>query len=86
VLANLAEDADLNCIFREDLGSALGEKEQGKEPSQWILMARRQTDLTPFTKRGLWEVLPGKSGARVWTDDYSNILEVFKWEFAEERD
>jgi hypothetical protein len=49
-------------------------------------MARRQTDLTPFTKRGLWEVLPGKSGARVWTDDYSNILEVFKWEFAEERD
>jgi hypothetical protein len=86
VLANLAEDADLNCIFREDLGSALGEKEQGKEPSQWILMARRQTDLTPFTKRGLWEVLRGKSGARVWTDDYSNILEVFKWEFAEERD
>ncbi len=86
VLANLAEDADLNCIFREDLGSALGEKEQGKEPSQWILMAHRQTDLTPFTKRGLWEVLRGKSGARVWTDDYSNILEVFKWEIAEERD
>jgi hypothetical protein len=86
VLANLAEDADLNCILREDLSASLGEKEQGKEPSLWILMAHRQTDLAPFIKRGLWEPLRGKPAARVWTDDYSNILEVFKWEIAEERD
>jgi hypothetical protein len=86
VLANLAEEADLTCIFREDLGSSPAEKEQGKEPSQWILMARRDTDLSAFTKRGLWITLSGKPAARVWTDDYSNILEVFNWELGEELD
>jgi hypothetical protein len=86
VLANLAEDADLTCIFRDDLSSTPSEKELGKEPSQWILMAHKDTDLSAFTKRGLWETLSGKPGARVWTDDYSNILEVFKWEFGGERD
>ncbi len=49
-------------------------------------MTHRQADLSAFTKRGLWVTLSGKPGARVWTDDYSNILEVFNWEIGEELD
>jgi len=62
------------------------EKKEGKEPSQWVMMAWPGTDLDMLTKRGLWERMPGQESVRVWTDDYSNILQVFKWELPEEKD
>jgi hypothetical protein len=86
VLANLARDAGLACIAREDLNVTSAEKKEGKEPSQWVMMAWPGTDLDKLTKRGLWERMPGQHGVRVWTDDYSNILQVFKWELPEEKD
>jgi len=86
VLANLARDAGLICIAREDLNVTEPEKKEGKEPSQWVMMAWPGTDLDMLTKRGLWERMPGQESVRVWTDDYSNILQVFKWELPEEKD
>lgn len=86
VIANLARDAGLTCLVREDLGTVPQEKKAGKEPSQWIVMARPGTDIDQLWKRGLWEQLPGQPDVPVWTDDYSNILEVFKWELPERMD
>jgi hypothetical protein len=86
VIANLARDAGLLCIAREDLNVTAPEKKEGKEPSQWVMMAWPGTDLDKLTKRGLWERMPGQEGARVWSDDYSNILQVFKWELPEDKD
>jgi len=86
VLANLARDAGLICLAREDLSTSAQEKKAGKEPSQWIVMARSGSDIDKLRKRGLWETMPGQAGAPVWTDDYSNILEVFKWELPERSD
>jgi len=86
VLANLARDAGLICLGREDLSVTREEKKQGKEPSQWVMMARPEADLDKLTKRSLWEPMLGQEGARVWTDDYSNILQVFKWELPEPND
>ena len=86
VLANLARDAGLVCFGREDLNVSPQERKEGKDPSQWVLMARPGTDLEKLTKYTLWERLPGQEGRRVWTDDYSNILEVFRWELPEPKD
>ena len=86
VLANLARDAGLICLGREELSVTREEKKQGKEPSQWVMMARPEANLDQLTKRSLWEQMPGQEGARVWTDDYSNILHVFKWELPEPND
>jgi hypothetical protein len=86
VIANLARDAGLICFGREDLNVTREEKKQGKEPSQWVMMARPDADLENLTKRTLWERMPGQEDARVWTDDYSNILQVFKWELPEAND
>jgi hypothetical protein len=86
VLANLARDAGLICLAREDLSTTAQEKKAGKEPSQWTVMARSGSDIDKLRKRGLWETMPGQAGVPVWTDDYSNILEVFKWELPERSD
>jgi len=86
VLANLARNAGLICLAREDLNTTAQEKKAGKEPSQWIVMARSGTEIDKLRKRGLWETMPGQAGVPVWTDDYSNILEVFKWELPERSD
>jgi hypothetical protein len=86
VIANLARDAGLVCFEREDPNVTREEKKLGKEPSQWVMMARPEADLENLTKRTLWERMSGQAGVRVWTDDYSNILEVFKWELPEPND
>lgn len=86
VIANLARDAGLTCLSREDLSTTAQEKKAGKEPSHWIVMARPGTEIDQLRKRGLWETMPGQPDVPVWTDDYSNILEVFKWELPERMD
>jgi len=86
VIANLARDAGLICLAREDLSTTPQEKKAGKDPSQWMVMARREIDIETLRKRGLWELMPGQAGVPAWTDDYSNILEVFKWELPERAD
>jgi len=86
VIANVARDAGLTCIAREDLSTSPQEKQAGKEPSQWMVMARSGETIEKLRKRGLWEPMPGQAGVPVWTDDYSNLLEVFKWELPERND
>jgi predicted membrane-bound spermidine synthase len=86
VLANLAHDAGLVCFGREDLSVTPQENKEGKDPSQWVMMAWPGTDLDKLVRYSLWEPLPGQTGRRVWTDDYSNILEVFRWELPEPKD
>jgi hypothetical protein len=86
VIANVARRAGLTCLAREDLSTSLQEKQAGKEPSQWMVMARPGGTIEKLRKRGLWEPMPGQAGVPVWTDDYSNILEVFKWELPERND
>ncbi len=80
VVGDLAADAKLVCLYRDDLD--VGEEEQrlGKSPSQWVVVARR---LAPEDERKLrhtlWVPLPGRRNARPWTDDFSDLVSVFKW-------
>jgi hypothetical protein len=76
VLGSLAADAGWSARVREDLGGL--DKESGKDPSIWVVMAESEGELK-LLSRYLWEPLPGQNGVAVWRDDFSNLLGVFKW-------
>jgi hypothetical protein len=81
-LGNLAADAHLIALKGSDTLVTPAELDAGKLASIWVVMARDPNDLatlysTPhpgFT----WERLNLQSNARIWTDDYSNLLGVLK--------
>ena len=80
VLGDLARDGSLLCWTQRDLDITEEEKKAGKAASQWVLMARRQADLGRLGQDRRWQEVRDRRGARLWTDDFSNIFSVFKWE------
>ena len=50
----------------------------GKYPSLWAVMAREPGDLAALAHDPRWKPLPAVSGARVWTDDFSNVVSIIK--------
>ena len=77
VLADLAEDANLTSLGSDDL---VNDPAAGKEGSQWVVMARRATDLGDLAKDARWMPLQRRSRPQVWSDDFSNIVSVFRWQ------
>lgn len=77
ILADLAESRDLICIGFDDLkpGSL-----EGKDPSQWVIMARSSSEISNLSINSQWQRLKGRKGAGVWTDDFSNILRAIRWQ------
>ena len=46
--------------------------------SRWVLVARSAVDLAPLVQTGRWSSLDDVQGP-VWTDDYSNVLDVLRF-------
>ena len=76
VLADLALSRNLSCIGLYDPGPT---QIEGKDPSVWVVMARSQGDFAVLSKGSYVRVLTGDDHRGVWTDDFSNILSVFRW-------
>jgi hypothetical protein len=51
----------------------------GKLPSLWLVMARSRADLGALATDARWTPVNPPAGTQVWTDDYSNLLRVIKW-------
>jgi hypothetical protein len=77
VLGDLAADGHMACLSREDRSLSDEDRRNGKSPSHWLVMAE---DPKTLMKLGGWARVPSKPGRPVWTDDYFNLLSVFKWE------
>ena len=52
-------------------------RDPGDGASVVAIMARESADLSRFTGDARWQPL-GSDGGRVWTDDYTNLLQVLK--------
>ena len=80
VLADLARDAGLACLTREDAKVSPQELASGKAASTWLVMACREDDLTALALDSRWR--PGRRRARpvIWTDDYSSLWSILRWE------
>ena len=81
-LGNLAQDAHLTALTANDTQVTPAERDAGKQPSIWVVMAREPGDLDALradTSRGFrWQPLHSRPDSRLWTDDYSNLLGVVK--------
>jgi len=74
VIANLAADSAVPCLFQEDADFPEDESAAGKAPSRWAVIARTKEDLESLKKSGKWEELEPDPRVKVWTDDYSSFL------------
>jgi len=75
VMARLAEENGFAARLCDDDE----EYETGKDGSTWVLFARKENDLGRLSRNNDWTKIESRKGIHVWTDDFSNILSVFKW-------
>lgn len=51
---------------------------KGKDPSEWLVMACNSPAFDNLAQHPRWRVVQSRN-LEVWTDDFSNILRVFRW-------
>ena len=83
VLSNLAKEFNLVAYSRNDFILPEEEKNLGKKPSMWLIVARDRKDLGSIAYDQNWKMLPGDLAKQLWTDDFTNIVSVFKWKKAD---
>ena len=76
VVAALARSRNLSCIALDD---PMRVPVEGKDPSVWAVMARNPADFAVLANSPTARVLTADERQAVWTDDFSNILSVFRW-------
>ncbi|MGH2756435.1 MAG: spermidine synthase, partial [Actinomycetota bacterium] len=79
VLAALADDKNLAAMARSDRDVSSEQGRLGKTASDWVLMSPNSSHLSPLTDDERWSVLRSTPGVRGWTDAYSNVFSVFRW-------
>lgn len=76
VLADLAKQ---NGAMSLSFADGEHNPETGKDPSEWVVIAQHSPAFDSLSQRRNWRLLEGRAGSAVWTDDFSNILRVFRW-------
>jgi SAM-dependent methyltransferase len=74
----LADDAGLVHLRQLDLRNERHSEWSGWTPSEWVVLARDHADLNGLAADSRWGRID-EPAARVWTDNYSNLLALFRW-------
>ncbi|HEY2379640.1 MAG TPA: fused MFS/spermidine synthase [Terriglobia bacterium] len=69
-------DAGLQGLVRYDDD----EIPEGKASSDYVVAARHAEDFGPLQDDMNWSAVEKTDGVQVWTDDYSNMLAIVKWQ------
>ena len=77
VVADLAASRSLSGLSLLDMSPP---QPNGKDPSHWVVLARNSADYGNLAKDADAKPLVSTSAEDVWTDDFSNILSVMKWQ------
>ena len=78
VVARLAQRLNLLAIAQHDGQISDQELADGKQPSTWVALSRRDQWLAPLAASGRWQPLIVSEVGAVWTDDHSNILQALR--------
>jgi hypothetical protein len=78
VLENLARDSRLAALTLNDSDVSAADAAAGKWSSQWVVMARTPSVLVELGLGAGWVPLRSEPGNRVWTDDYSSIVQTLR--------
>jgi hypothetical protein len=79
-VASLAQDArpPMTCLVREDLVPR--DLQPGQSLSIWGVLVGSRANAEKLTAaRQRWEIMVQPPGTPVWTDDFSNVLEMIRW-------
>jgi len=79
VCSALVADAGCAGMYQNDLDVSPEQAAEGKSASQWVIVAKSGQTFAVLQKDPRWKLLPPASKTGVWTDDFSNILGVFRW-------
>jgi hypothetical protein len=79
VVGRLAAEAGLVCLSRADLNVSEEDRSRGKRPSHYMVMACRAQDIRLLANNPQWKKVTSRPDAPVWTDQYSNLLSLFRW-------
>ena len=79
VVAAMAADAGCVCYGRDDLRLTFNEGMAGKMPSQWMVIAADRSAIAPLIADPRWVPMAPPAHFQPWTDDFSNVLGVFRW-------
>jgi hypothetical protein len=77
VLARVAGELGLSALHQTDASTSEA-IEAGHSSSQWVLVARDGVDLDAVADDDRWTVLGDGDGTPLWTDDFSDVLSVFR--------
>jgi hypothetical protein len=80
LLASLARDLDLAGLVRtETIAGEGGDDGVPSAKTTWAVLARRPQDIAPLIADERWESLPPPMPGPAWSDDYCNLVALFKW-------
>jgi hypothetical protein len=79
VLGRLAQSLELVGYIQNDLVVAPADAAEGKSASRWVMLAHRQADMASLIADERWQPLEGANGAALWTDDFSDLIQVMRW-------
>jgi hypothetical protein len=78
VLGNLARDSRVTCRV-ETHHPTRAQLDEGLATSKWAVLARTPADLGRLDADQRWHRCAEDRSARVWTDDYSDLLSAISW-------
>jgi spermidine synthase len=80
VLANLAADASppMVCLIWKDLTVPEPDKDLGRMPAEWVVLANSVADVKMLRVPFPWAVARSNAALRAWTDDFSNLFQALR--------
>jgi spermidine synthase len=79
VVAALAEQLNLVGRVRSDLEISSRERATGRSATIWAVLSRSAADFGDLENDRRWRAIRKRENVHAWTDDFSNIIRVFKW-------
>jgi hypothetical protein len=78
IVREIAADAGLICRVRDDAQSSKEDRDLGRFPSCWAVLARDERDLGALAKDPRWKALPRSKRAPLWTDDFASVTAALR--------
>jgi hypothetical protein len=79
VIGTLARDAGLICLVEDNTRLSEAQTKSGASASIWAVIGRSSNDLGKLAGDSRWTRLFGKPDSKVWTDDFSSVISILKW-------
>jgi len=80
IVAELAQDQQLVALIQHDKDISPEERQRGKAPSTWVVLARQRENLGPLNESKRWKPLQRRPSPILWRDDFTDLLPILRWD------